>query len=93
MREVLQSFHRWFGICSAMAVFYTPIAFMSLRRRPHWLRFLDKEERFLTRLGLSKPATRLGRDFSKSRFFVLSMAYLVVVLLLVALAYFIFATR
>lgn len=68
------------------AVFYALVAFIALRRRYLWLRFLDACERFGMRLGFSKRVASFGRGFSESRFFAASMAFFVVAFLLLAIA-------
>jgi hypothetical protein len=70
----------------AASAFYAVLAFIVLRRRPLWLRFLDASELFFMRLGFSKRVASFGRGFSEGRFFAISMAVFTVALLLLAVA-------
>lgn len=97
MHEILQSFCTDFCINSVAAAFYAGLAFITLRRRDLWMRFLDAGELFCMRLGFSKRVAGFGRGFSEIRFVAISLAFFAVGFLLLAIgnaaAYFYFRHR
>src|SRR6516165_4699866 len=84
MNPILQDICLNFWICLFASAFYGAIAFVVLRRRHLFVRFLDACERFTMRLGFSKRVASFGRGFSESRFFAISMAFFSAAFLLLA---------
>ena len=84
MHESLQTFYRWFWICSSASVLYAVIAFVMIRRKGFYRRILDGGESFLMRLGFSKRVAGFGRGFSESRFCSVGMVVFAVLFLLLA---------
>jgi len=82
MNEALQSFLRWFWLCSIAGVLCGAFAYILIWRRPLWLRLMDAEESFWQRFGL--PRGGFTRRFGESRFFTISIGVFAVVHLLLA---------
>jgi len=84
MDETLQSFLRWFWICSAVSVLFGAFAYVLIWRRHLWVRLMDAEESFWQRFGL--PRGGFTRRFGESRFFTASFVVFAVIHLLLATA-------
>jgi hypothetical protein len=82
--ETLQSFLRWFWICLGTSALFGALAFILIRRRDLWLRYMDAEEAFWQRFGLPKGGWT--RRFAESRFLAMSFVFFAVLQLLLAAA-------
>jgi hypothetical protein len=80
MNLALQGLCQLFGFSLAASAMCAVFAYVLLRRRDLWFRFLDAEESFWFRFGLRKGG--FTRRFSESRVYTMTIVFCAVILLL-----------